>query len=307
MSSQSVRDATGEDKIVYLNVGGTKMATKKSTLCQVDESMLAAMFSGRWENIERDEEGHVFLDYKPELFALVLDYLRAKKLETPGKPALLPPVALKDAVNFKSLVDFLGVVPHNQNDTDVRCNNNTRQFLLYSEGMMLNDNGTTATHTTKKNSLEYVIGKDEFCPTSGVQWRFCLNSVQPNSNIFVGLLDSRYRDTRVSEFETQRLNNARVPPVQEWKGSYGWVLGDKFQTCSDGQVLQTDNFGPLGKKDDMIDLHLKTETSDIYTNTHVSLLIQPSGVTRRIPLPNARVWQCVIGSYNSGDRISLVS
>ena len=312
MFSPSVYDATGEDEIVHLNVGGTKMATKKSTLCQVEESMLATMFSGRWEtDIERDEDGHVFLDYNPELFALVLDYLRAKKFQTPGKPALLPPVALEDVVNFKSLVDYLGVVPHNQNTTDVRCksldNNNTHRFLLYSEGMMLNDNGTTATHTTGKNSYEYVIGKDEFCPTSGVQWRFCLNSVQPNSNIFVGLLDSRYRDTRVSEFETTRLNYVQVPPVHRWKGSYGWVLGEEFQTCSDGHGLHTDTFGPLGKKDDIIDLHLKTETSDIYTNTHVSLLIQPSGVTRRIPLPNDQVWQCVIGSYNSGDRISLVS
>ena len=104
-----------KDHIVYLNVGGTKMATKWSTLCQVEGSMLAAMFSGRWKNnIEQDEDGHVFLDYNPKLFALVLDYLRAKKLESPSKPVLLPLVAFEDAVNFKSLVDFLGVVPHNQ-------------------------------------------------------------------------------------------------------------------------------------------------------------------------------------------------
>ena len=296
------------EEIVYLNVGGTKMATKKSTLCHVEDSMLATMFSGRWENLEEDEDGDVFLDYNPKLFALVLDYLRAKKLETPSKPALLPQVALEDAVNFKSLVDFLGVVPHNLRDADVSCDNsNAHKFLLYSDGIVLNDNGTIATHTTEKNSNEYVIGKDELCAAGEVRWRFRLNSVQPNSKLFVGLLNSRLLNDRLSEYETKSLNYVHVPAVHYWKGSYGWVLGEDFQTCSDGHVLRTETFGPLGKEDDIIDLHLKSETSDIYTNTHVSLLVQPSGVIGRIPLPDSQVWQCMIGSYNAGDRISLIS
>ena len=301
------------DNIVYLNVGGTKMATKMSTLCQIEGSLLAIMFSGRWEDsVERDEDGHIFLDYNPELFACVLDYLRAKKIETPSKPALLPQVALEDAVNFRSLVDYLGVEQNIQNDTQVRDestnDNRKRQFELHSEGIELNQNGTVAKHKTGTNCHEFVIGKDVVNATGEARWRLKLNEVQPNSKLFVGVLDTRYRDSCVSESLTQRVNYIHVPSVYEWEGSYGWILGENFQTCSNGHVLNTYTFGVLGKQDDTIELHLKTKTSDIpeYTNTQVSLLLQPSGLKRCIPLPNSRAWQCVIGSYYAGDRISLI-
>jgi hypothetical protein len=36
-----------DDDVVSLNVGGTSLATRRSTLCSVPGSLLAAMFSGR--------------------------------------------------------------------------------------------------------------------------------------------------------------------------------------------------------------------------------------------------------------------
>ena len=39
-----------DDDIINLNVGGTKLTTLRSTLCQVEDSLLTAMFSGRWED-----------------------------------------------------------------------------------------------------------------------------------------------------------------------------------------------------------------------------------------------------------------
>ena len=301
--------------IVYLNVGGTKMATKRSILCQIEGSLLAAMFSGRWEdNVERDEDGHAFLDYNPELFASVLDYLRAKKIETPSKPAILPPVALEDTVNFRNLVDYLGVCQNIQNNpqraqaSGESINDTGKlQFELHSEGLVLENNGTVARHKMGTNCHEFVIGKHE--ATGEIRWRFNLNFVQPNSKLFVGVLDTSCRNSCVSESLTQRENYIHVPPVYEWEGSYGWVLGENFQTCSNGHVLNTYTFGALGKQNDIIELHLKTKTSDIpeYTNTQVSLFLHPSGVKRCIPLPNARAWQCVIGSYYAGDSISLIS
>ena len=38
-----------DNDIIELNVGGHKLTTKRSTLCQVEGSLLASMFSGRWE------------------------------------------------------------------------------------------------------------------------------------------------------------------------------------------------------------------------------------------------------------------
>ena len=136
-------------------------------------------------------------------------------------------------------------------------------------------------------------------------WRLYLQSVK--NRVFVGVLDSRYRDSRVSESLTKRINNTHVPPVNTWKGSYGWILGENVQNCSDGKVLNTSIFGPLGKTGDTIELVLKTTTYDLNTSTHLLLFIQPSGVKRSLPLPNSQAWQCIVGSYCAGDRVCLLS
>ena len=58
--------------IIKLNVGGKKYSTTKSTLCmQYEDSMLASMFSGRYE-LGCDDEGCVFIDRDGQLFKYVL-------------------------------------------------------------------------------------------------------------------------------------------------------------------------------------------------------------------------------------------
>ena len=55
-----------DNDIIHLNVGGHKLTTKRSTLCQVEGSLLASMFSGRWEDsLERDQDGAIFFDFNP--------------------------------------------------------------------------------------------------------------------------------------------------------------------------------------------------------------------------------------------------
>ena len=52
--------------IVNLNVGGEKMSTSRSTLTLVEGSLLASMFSGKWEErLTKDTDGCIFLDYDP--------------------------------------------------------------------------------------------------------------------------------------------------------------------------------------------------------------------------------------------------
>jgi hypothetical protein len=242
-----------ENDIVYLNVGGTKMATKRSTLCQIEGSLLASLFSGRWEdNVERDVDGHAFLDFNPKLFALVLDYLRAKKIETPSKPVLLPPVALEDTVNFRSLVDYLGVEQTIQNNTQASGRSIDEgikhQFEFHSEGIVLQENGTAAMHKMGTDRHEFVIGKDTNGP-----WRLCLQSVKQSSDVFVGLLNTESRDDCISQSLIQRADNIFMSP-STWTGSYGWVLGENSQTCSNGKASPTPNYGTLGKQGDTIEL-----------------------------------------------------
>ena len=60
---------------VKLDVGGHHYATSTSTLTRDQDSMLAAMFSGR-HSIQREEDGNYFIDRDGTHFRYILNYLR---------------------------------------------------------------------------------------------------------------------------------------------------------------------------------------------------------------------------------------
>jgi len=111
---RDVKDLTtsrGED-IIRFNVGGqAECAMLRKTLCLVEGSMLANMFSGRWD-IERDEQGRVFVDFPPELFLPLMDFLRLRAVEDPAaasRPRVLPDhlPAFRQMVQYYGLGDML--------------------------------------------------------------------------------------------------------------------------------------------------------------------------------------------------------
>ncbi|XP_035657827.1 BTB/POZ domain-containing protein KCTD6-like [Branchiostoma floridae] len=70
-------------KVVPLNVGGRHFSTFLSTLLRHEDSMLAAMFSGRHQ-VERDKDGCYFIDRDGRAFAHILEFLRHAKLPPPN-------------------------------------------------------------------------------------------------------------------------------------------------------------------------------------------------------------------------------
>ena len=119
-----------DDDIINLNVGGEKITTKRSTLCQVQGSLLASMFSGRWEkSLARDENGRIFFDFNPQYFVFILDYLRAKKISTPQNPAPLPKVPEEQVKNFNNLVEYLGL--SDEFVPDIRCHVYVFKYSIY--------------------------------------------------------------------------------------------------------------------------------------------------------------------------------
>ena len=99
-----------DDDVISLNIGGKNMAASRSTLCQVEGSLLASMFSGRWEDgLKKDKQGNVFLDFNPTCFKLILNYLRAKKIETPRSQAKKPKPPEEETSNYWNLVEYLGL------------------------------------------------------------------------------------------------------------------------------------------------------------------------------------------------------
>jgi hypothetical protein len=107
------------DDQTTLNIGGTLLTTQRATLTETGDSLLSAMFSGRWEgSLARDTAGHVFLDEDPELFRRLLLLLRQKKsrfdfgaahTQDPGLVALADVYLLRDHL-WPQLISGVGVV-----------------------------------------------------------------------------------------------------------------------------------------------------------------------------------------------------
>ena len=98
--------------VIHLNVGGcTKVAVLRRTLTSFD-SMLATRFSGRWDDsIEKDRDGNFFIDQPPELFVPLLNYLRAKMVETPRAPPVVSPLfhVAEEEKGFFRIVEYYGL------------------------------------------------------------------------------------------------------------------------------------------------------------------------------------------------------
>ncbi|XP_028411069.1 uncharacterized protein LOC114533673 [Dendronephthya gigantea] len=195
------------DPIINLNVGGKTFTTRKSTLCQVEGSLFATMFSGRWEDsVERDQDGTVFFDFNPNHFGVILNYLRVKKIATSENPVSLFKISEDEANNFNILVEYLGlsdeIVP-----TEIFPD---EKFNLHSPGVTLEEDGKVAVHDGT-DGLEYALGENVY-KQGIVNLEFKLKSFENLRWVFVGIMD-------VDVF---------VPPnnvSHEWLSGYGWTLG----------------------------------------------------------------------------------
>lgn len=73
--------------VISLNVGGTRMDVLRRTLTQVEGSLLATKFSGRWDDsLEKDRHGNFFIDQPFDLFEMLVNILRSKQNEVVGAP-----------------------------------------------------------------------------------------------------------------------------------------------------------------------------------------------------------------------------
>lgn len=97
--------------IIRLNVGGQQeCAVRRQTLCLVEGSMLADQFSGRWDEMSaRDEKGRALVDFPPELFMPLVNWLRLKSIEDPSHPIPTPTIPQEHARGFKQMCEYYGI------------------------------------------------------------------------------------------------------------------------------------------------------------------------------------------------------
>lgn len=111
--------STGPSDVLRINVGGTSIIdVRRRTLTQVDGSLLESIFSGRWDDsLEKDADGHIFIDQSPHLFMPMINCLRSIANETPRTLTTRPPtffdiqgdIQVKDESDFKTMVEYFGM------------------------------------------------------------------------------------------------------------------------------------------------------------------------------------------------------
>jgi len=76
-----------QERIVILNVGGTKYTTSLSTLMS-STSIFSSMFGGRF-SMQHSDDGSFWIDRDPILFNHILNYLRTANIFVPDEEHLL--------------------------------------------------------------------------------------------------------------------------------------------------------------------------------------------------------------------------
>ena len=95
---------------IKLNVGGQHFATSVQTLTKDPNSMLAAMFSGRFD-MKPSEDGSFFIDRDGTHFRFILNFLRTGKLTLPEGATFIK--ELEEEAEFyqiQGLIDALSFV-----------------------------------------------------------------------------------------------------------------------------------------------------------------------------------------------------
>ena len=265
-----------DDDIIYLNVGGQKLATTRSTLCQVEGSLIASMFNGHWDkNHKRDKDGAVFLDYNPQYFVPILNYLRAKTFGTPKNLASLPTVPEAEIKDFKNFVQFLGL-------SDEMFP--TEKFNLHTPGVSLEEDGKVGVNTAGRGD-RYVLGQNVYHEQI-MNIKLKLESFKDNYCMFVGIAKGDI-----------------VPPnknSQRWRGSYGWGLGRWGQVWRDGSCDFDNALKNITKQGDTVELVLDCDAAKL--SLHL-----PTGPQFHIEIPKSQTWRLNVNFTSPNDKIRIMN
>ena len=100
---------------VNLNVGGQHFTTSLQTLTKDPNSMLAAMFSGKFE-MKPSKDGSFFIDRDGTHFRFILNFLRTGKLTLPKGATFTE--ELEEEAEFYQIQGLIDALRHADNSTD---------------------------------------------------------------------------------------------------------------------------------------------------------------------------------------------
>eukprot|EP00386_Alphamonas_edax_P013186 GDKI01040809.1.p1 GENE.GDKI01040809.1~~GDKI01040809.1.p1 ORF type:complete len:202 (-),score=48.27 GDKI01040809.1:286-891(-) len=174
--------------VIELNVAGRPFATTRATLCAEPDTLLASMFSGRWEgSLVRDRNGVVFIDFNPDHFSLLLDYLRQKNLSPPNTFIPLPVCDSKNKSAFGLMLDYFGF-QYRACGVSFSHTNKHAQFAVTQDGKSVTFGGA-------KVSAAVFAKTEQFCGDTTCTW--LIKSPVSSDSVNVGILPengTKYQD-----------------------------------------------------------------------------------------------------------------
>ena len=268
------------DDIIQLNVGGQKFTTTRFTLRQVNGSLLDTMFSRNWTHgLKRDQDGAIVLDFNPEHFGWILNYLRAKKISTPEKLPVLPKVPKDERKNFKILLKYLGL----SDEINLPIVRLSEKFSLHGSKVSLQESGRVAAHDSSQ-AHTYVLGENVY-QYGTISFKLKLESFQDNNWILVGLVKADVVP--------------KDPYSYYWAGAYGWSLGNNGQLFEDGSYTGTGSWNKLSKQGDTVELVLDCDGGKL--SLHL-----PTGQQYHIGIPKSQSWRLHVNMHGAKDKIRIV-
>ena len=271
------------DDIIELNVGGQKFTTTRFTLRQVNGSLLDTMFSRNWTHgLKRDQDGAIVLDFNPEHFGWILNYLRAKKISTPEKIPVFPKVPQDERKNFNILLKYLGL----SDEINLPIVRLSEKFSLRGSKVSLQESGIVAVHDSTQGHT-YVLGKNVY-QRGTIRFKLKLESFQNNHWIMVGIVKADVVPKGQNSYSWR------------WPGAYGWSLGNRGQLYEDGVYK---GFGhpwkKLSKQGDTVELVLDCDGGKL--SLHL-----PTGQRYHIVIPKSQSWRLHVNLYGANDKIRIV-
>eukprot|EP00755_Sulcionema_specki_P033117 Sspe_Gene.100087::Locus_74723_Transcript_2_2_Confidence_0.667_Length_1280::g.100087::m.100087 len=166
-----------EKEVIEIFCGDRVFKTARSTLSQYPGSFLEALVSGRYP-VQRDKEGHIFLDGNSEVFAEVLYFLQRGRWDPPRDP--------QKRERFLAELKYLGLLQY----TPISNEANKWKLASPCEGctVVVSQDGMNATKIVdqqgQKNSM--VIGDTAL--THGIhRWRVECVGLQEGKWIWCGV------------------------------------------------------------------------------------------------------------------------
>ena len=174
-------------ELARLNVGGSIIKTKRSTLNQI-EGIISEV---------TDENGNIFLDLNPKYFGIVLNYLRAKSIPRQTRVPF-PKLKPEEVTPFIELAKQLGL--------EDELSLHVAKFKMHGGWIKIEENGCAATHTGLNRPAAYALSDTH--PEGITRWQLRLEAIQ--EEMFIGVLKS----------DTDPYDN-RSYDMHE---SYGWLI-----------------------------------------------------------------------------------